>query len=158
MYKIGAKVVYPMHGAGEIVDVVKQDISGTTRDYYVFRMPIGNMKVMLPVDKVDIIGIRDIISSKKLNKLLESITTMENIENANWNKRYRENMERLKTGCSEDVASVIKALIIRDREKGLSTGERKMLSTAKQILCSEIMLIKKVTAEEAEQLINERVL
>ncbi len=158
MYKIGAKVVYPMHGAGEIVEVVKQTISGITNDYYVFRMPIGNMKVMLPVDKVDLIGIREIISNKKLNQLLDSINEMECIENANWNKRYRENMEKLKTGCSTDVAEVIKALTLRDRDKGLSTGERKMLSTAKQILCSEIMLIKKVTAEEAEQLISEHIL
>lgn len=158
MYKIGAKVVYPMHGAGEIVEVIKQTISGITNDYYVFRMPIGNMKVMLPVDKVDLIGIREIISNKKLNQLLDSIDEMECIENANWNKRYRENMELLKTGCSKDVASVIKALTLRDRDKGLSTGERKMLSTARQILCSEIMLIKKVTAEEAAQLISEHIL
>jgi len=157
MYKIGDKIVYPMHGAGEIVDVVEKEILGDKKDYFVFKMPIGNMKVMLPVDSIDTIGIRDIISNQEMDKMLISIPEMECIENINWNKRYRENMEKIKTGSVSSVANVIKALMIREKDKGLSTGERKMLSTAKQILISEIMLIKIITKEEANELINEHI-
>ncbi|MBN2851208.1 MAG: CarD family transcriptional regulator [Clostridia bacterium] len=158
MYKIGDKVVYPMHGAGEIVEVVEKEILGSKKDYFVLKMPIGDMKVLLPVETVDAIGIRQTISSEEIDQLLNSIDDMECIENINWNKRYRENMDRLRTGCVEDVANVIKALLLRDQGKSLSTGERKMLSTAKQILTSEIMLVKKITMDEADQLINKHVI
>jgi len=157
MYKIGDKVVYPMHGAGEIVDLTEKEILGKKKNYFVLKMPIGNMKALLPVESVDSIGIRNIITTKEADDLLNSISSMEFIENANWNKRYRENMEKLKTGNAFDVAGVIKTLFIREQSKGLSTGERKMLSTAKQILTSEIMLVKKISIDEADKLISEHV-
>ena len=157
MYKIGDKVVYPMHGAGEIVDVVEKEILGNVKNYFLFKMPVGNMDVMLPVDSIDTIGIRNIISNKEMDTMLSALCDMECVENINWNKRYRENMEKLKTGSVTEVADVIKALMLREKEKGLSTGERKMLSTAKQILISEIMLIKTISFDEANQLVNESI-
>ena len=157
MYEIGDKVVYPMHGAGEIVGLEEKEIFGTVKNYYVLKMPVGGMKVSLPVDSVEKIGVRDIISNKEADQLLEDFSNHECDETTNWNKRYREKMEKLKSGSVTSVAYVVKALMIRDKDKGLSTGERKMLSSAKQILLSELILVKDISIQEAEALISERV-
>lgn len=157
MYKIGDKVVYPMHGAGEIVALKEKEIFGKVKKYYVLSMPIGGMKVSLPVDNVDKIGVRRIISNDEADRLIEDFTTYECEETKNWNKRYRENMEKIKSGSIKKVSHVVKALMLRDKEKGLSTGERKMLSSAKQILLSELILVKDLTPEQAEELIAEKV-
>ena len=157
MYKIGDKVVYPMHGAGEIVALEDKEVFGEVKEYYVLNMPIGGMKVSLPVDSVDKIGVRNIITDEEADQLLEDFSNHECDETTNWNKRYRENMEKIKSGSVTRVAFVVKALMIRDRAKGLSTGERKMLSSAKQILLSELILVKGITADKAESLISERV-
>ena len=157
MYKIGDKVVYPMHGAGEIVGLEEKEVFGITKEYYVLDMPIGGMKVSLPVDSVEKIGVRDIISNEEADQLLENFSNYECDETTNWNKRYRENMEKIKSGSVTSVAYVVKALMIRDKDKGLSTGERKMLSSAKQILLSELILVKGITADKAETMISDRV-
>ena len=156
MYKIGDKVVYPMHGAGEIVGLEEKEIFGTVKNYYVLKMPIGGMKVSLPVDSVEKIGVRDIISDKEADQLLDDFSNHQCDETTNWNKRYRENMEKIKSGSVTSVAYVVKALMIRDKDKGLSTGERKMLSSAKQILLSELILVKDISIEKAEAMISER--
>jgi len=157
MYKIGDKVVYPMHGAGEIVGLEEKEIFGTVKNYYVLKMPIGGMKVSLPVDSVEKIGVRDIISDQEADQLLDDFSNHQCDETTNWNKRYRENMEKIKSGSVTSVAFVVKALMIRDKDKGLSTGERKMLSSAKQILLSELILVKDISIEKAEAMISERV-
>lgn len=146
-----------MHGAGEIVALEDKEIFGEVKEYYVLNMPIGGMKVSLPVDNVDRIGVRNIISEEEADQLLENFSNYECDETTNWNKRYRENMEKIKSGSVTSVAYVVKALMIRDKAKGLSTGERKMLSSAKQILLSELILVKGITADKAEALISERV-
>ncbi|MDX1357663.1 MAG: CarD family transcriptional regulator [Clostridia bacterium] len=157
MYKVGDKVVYPMHGAGEIVGLEEKEIFGQVKEYYILNMPIGGMKVSLPVDSIDKIGVRDIISEKEADQLLDDFSNYECDETTNWNKRYRENMEKIKSGSVTSVAYVVKALMLRDKDKGLSTGERKMLSSAKQILLSELILAKDISADKAEMLISERV-
>ena len=157
MYKVGDKVVYPMHGAGEIVGLEEKEIFGQVKEYYILNMPIGGMKVSLPVDSIDKIGVRDIISEKEADQLLDDFSNYECDETTNWNKRYRENMEKIKSGSVTGVAYVVKALMLRDKDKGLSTGERKMLSSAKQILLSELILAKDISADKAEMLISERV-
>ncbi len=157
MYKIGDKVVYPMHGAGIIVALEDKEVFGITKEYYILNMPIGGMKVSLPVDSIDKIGVRDIISNEEADQLLEDFYNHECDETTNWNKRYRENMEKIKSGSITSVAFVVKALMIRDKAKGLSTGERKMLSSAKQIMLSELMLVKGISVGEAEVMISERV-
>jgi CarD family transcriptional regulator len=157
MYKVGDKVVYPMHGAGEIVGLEEKEIFGQVKEYYILNMPIGGMKVSLPVDSIDKIGVRDIISEKEADQLLDDFSNYECDETTNWNKRYRENMEKIKSGSVTSVAYVVKALMLRDKDKGLSTGERKMLSSAKQILLSELIFAKDISADKAEMLISERV-
>ena len=140
MYKIGDSVVYPMHGAGVIVDIEKKEILGKMQSYYVMRMPIGDMKVMVPMDNAQDVGMRDVIDKSVAQKVLKNFRTVEVDVIQNWSKRFRENMVRIKSGDVFEVAAVVKGLMLRDREKGLSTGERKMLANAKQILISEIVV------------------
>lgn len=150
MYKIGDKIVYPMHGAGVISAIEEKEILGKKQKYYVMKMPVGDMKVMVPMEGAENIGIRDIISKDTCHDVIEAFKNCIPELNSNWNKRYRENMEKIRGGNIFDVAEVVKALLLRDSEKVLSAGERKMLSSAKQILISEIVLSLGLTAKEVE--------
>ena len=154
MFHIGDKVVHPMHGAGVIDSVVKRKINGTERDYYVLKLPAGDMLVMIPVDTSAEIGVRPIVDADEAEKILGSIPGLEIEMTQNWNKRYRENMLKIKSGNLLEVAAVVKGLMQRDKERGLSTGERKMLHSAKQILISEIVLSESASYEEVEERLN----
>ena len=151
MYKIGDKIAHPLHGAGTISAIESRRINGTNRDYYLMHIPVGDMTVMIPTETCTIIGIRPVINSEKAEAILASIPQIEITDNANWNKRYRENMVRIKSGDLLEVAAVIKSLVYRDNERGLSTGERKMLHSAKQIFISELVIAQSIAYEEAEQ-------
>ncbi|SDM40230.1 transcriptional regulator, CarD family [Halarsenatibacter silvermanii] len=136
MFDIGDKVVYPNHGAGTIVDIESREILGEEKKYYIMKLPIGEMKVMIPVDKVDEIGVRDIIDEEEANEIIALLKGDQSKMSQNWNRRYRANMEKLKTGDIYEVGGVVRDLTIRDEEKGLSTGEKKMLNNARKILIS----------------------
>lgn len=140
MFEIGDYIAHPMHGAGVIESIVTKKINGAERDYYVLKLPVGDMVVMVPVDGCERIGVRAIISDSEARKVLSSFSGLEICMTQNWNKRYRENMDLLKSGDLLKVAAVVKGLICRDNERGLSTGERKMLHSAKQILISELVI------------------
>lgn len=155
MYSIGDKIVYPMHGAGVIESIEEREILGCKQDYYVLKMPVGDMKVMIPTQNVDGIGIREVIRSRDVDKVYEILQDHTvNVTN-NWNKRYRENMTKIRSGNIYEVADVVRILMKRDREKGLSTGEKKMLNSAKQILVSELVLAEDSEQMEIETAINE---
>lgn len=154
MFRQGDKIVHPMHGAGIVEDIVEQKINGVTREYYVLKLPVRSMLVMIPVDNCCEIGVRPIIDSTQADRILEQLSGIQVEFTTNWNRRYRENMERLKSGDLLQVAHVIKGLMLRDGDRGLSTGERKMLHSAKEILISEIVLSQSISYEEAEQRIN----
>lgn len=147
--------MYPMHGAGIIESIISQEIMGEERDYYVLKMQIDGLDVKIPVDNADLIGLRNIISVDETVKVLEFISSYDGEFNHNWNKRYRENIAHIKSGDIYEVAGVVKMLMCRDRERILSSGERKMLSSAKQILISEIMLSRGITADIVENELNE---
>ena len=141
MFSIGDLVVHPMHGAGVIDDIVRERVAGTTKEYYVFKMPMGGLILKIPTENSQAIGIRKVISKAEADELLEAIQSIAVEHNANWNKRYQENLLRLKSGDLREVAQVIKGLMRRDTLRGLSTGERKMLHSAKQIMISELVLV-----------------
>ena len=141
MFSIGDLVVHPMHGAGVIDDIVRERVAGTTKEYYVFKMPMGGLILKIPTENSQAIGIRKVISKAEADELLEEIPAIAVEHNANWNKRYQENLLRLKSGDLREVAQVIKGLMRRDTLRGLSTGERKMLHSAKQIMISELVLV-----------------
>jgi len=154
MFQIGDKVVYPMHGAGIIEAIEEKEILGEKQQYYILRLPMGGMKVMIPVKNVDEIGIREVISPDKVDSVVEVLSSSESKMPANWNKRYRLNMDRIKSGDIYQVAAVVRNLMFRDREKGLSTAERKMLNSARQILISELALSKDMDEEEVIELVD----
>ncbi|HIS67241.1 MAG TPA: CarD family transcriptional regulator [Candidatus Scatomorpha merdipullorum] len=149
-FRVGDRIAHPMHGAGIIDSIVTKRINGKDREYYVLKLPAGDMLVMVPVETCDAIGVRPIVAPAEAEALLGAIPGIEVEMTSNWNKRYRENMLRIKSGDLMEVASVVKGLMQRDRERGLSTGERKMLHSAKQILISEIVLSESSSYEEVE--------
>jgi len=155
MFNVGDKIVYPMHGAGVIESIEEREILGNIQKYYVLKMPVGDMKVMIPTLNVEEIGIREVIDSCEVDKVYEILQDQSvNVTN-NWNKRYRENMSKIKSGNIYEVADVVRILMIREREKGLSTGERKMLNSAKQIMVSELVLAGDIDQFEIETVIND---
>ena len=154
MFSIGDKVVHPMHGAGVIDGVVTEKIGMSSQDYYVFKMPVGGLVLKIPVASSHLVGLRNIVDADTAAELIKAISRMEVDMTSNWNRRYRENMERLKSGDLYEVARVIKGLASRDNERGLSNGERKMLHTAKQILVSEMVLAMGQDYQMVEERIN----
>lgn len=155
MFNVGDRVVYPNHGAGTIVEIETKEILGDEKKYYIMKLPIGEMKVMIPVEKVDEIGIRSVIDEEEADEVLKLLKGDKSKMSQNWNRRYRANSEKLKTGDIYEVAEVVRNLTIRDFEKGLSTGEKKMLNNSRQILISELVLSKDLEEEEVEELIGD---
>lgn len=158
MYNIGDRIVYPMHGAGVIESIEEREILGAVHQYYIVRMPVaGEMTLMLPLDKCDEIGVRDVISKEEASKVLESFRTVVVESDSNWNKRHRDNMMKIKSGDIYQVFGVVKELMYRDKIKGLSTSERKMLNNAKQIVVSELVLSSVADKEDIENIISDTV-
>lgn len=155
MFNIGDKVVYPMHGAGVIESIEEKEILGERQKYYVMRMPIGDMKVMVPMKNVESIGLRGVVDETTVTHVLERMRMREAEDTTNWNRRYRANLDKMKSGDIYEVADVVRSLMLREEEKGLSTGERKMLDNAKQILISELALARNLKEEQAFELIDD---
>ncbi len=155
MFNIGDRVVYPMHGAGTIEGVEEREILGKTHHYYVLRLPIGDMKVMIPVDNTKEIGLRDVIDAEEVDKVMLVLRQECTAMSTNWNRRYRSNLEKIKSGDIYEVADVVRNLSSREREKGLSTGERKMLDSAKEILVSELILAKNWDREKTMSVLED---
>lgn len=155
MFNLGDKVVYPMHGAGIIESMEVKEILGQTKNYYVLKMPIGEMKLMIPVDNVNNIGLRNIIEMSVVEKVFDILKQTAEVNDCNWNKRFRDNMDKMKTGDIFAVAQVVRDLTHRDKEKGLSTGEKKMLLNAKQMLISEIALTTDKDGKDVEVFVDE---
>jgi len=154
MFKIGDKVVYPMHGAGVIEAIEEKELLGDKKQFYILKLPIRNMKVMLPIDSAENLGVRRVVDTGGFNAVLDILAQEKGTMPDNWNRRYRANLEKVKTGDIFELASVVRNLEILDREKGLSTGERKMLNNSKQILVSELILAKDLGEDEAVSLVN----
>ena len=156
MFNVGDKIVYPMHGAGTIDSIEEKDILGEKQSYYILKMP-GEVKVMVPTAKAEAVGVRNIIDKKSAEKVIGVLEQDETVMDKNWSKRYRDNMEKMKSGDIYEVADVVRNLSFKQKEKGLSTGEKKMLNNAKQILVSELVLAEHATEDEVEQLIENKI-
>jgi CarD family transcriptional regulator len=142
MFNIGDKIVHPKHGAGVIESIEEKEVLGEIRHYYVLRIPIGEIKVMVPISNVDTIGIRKVIDSEEASKVFGILQEKDSPMSVNWNRRYRTNMEKIKSGNIYELAEVVRNLSARDKAKGLSTGEKRMLDNASQMLLSELVLAK----------------
>ena len=127
MFKVGDKIVYPMHGAGTIESIEEKEVLGETQKYYVMKMPVGDIKVMVPTKNAEMIGVRDVIGNETAQGVLDVLSKNTTVVTSNWNKRYRDNMEKMKSGDIYEVAEVVRSLTFKQKEKGLSTGEKKCL-------------------------------
>ena len=156
MFNIGDKIVYPMHGAGVIDSIEEKDILGEKQSYYILKMP-GEVKVMVPVDKAEQVGVRNIIDKSSADKVFSVLSQDETEMEKNWNKRYRDNMDKLKSGDIYEIAGVVRNLSFKQKEKGLSTGEKKMLNNAKQILVSELALAEQSNQEDVEEQVENKI-
>jgi len=143
MFKIGDKAVYPAHGVGVIESIENKEISGTEHTFYMLRILDNDMTIMIPTKNTDTVGLREIISTKEIPKIYEILKDRTiSIEGQAWNRRYREYMEKIKTGSAFEVAEVLRDLILLKTDKDLSFGERRILDVARNLLVKELSVAK----------------
>lgn len=157
MFKVGDKVAYPMHGAAIIKGVEEETEHGKENKYFVLEPCMGRLKIKVPVSNINKLGVRYIVSEHEADEVIDEFIACDSIEEENWNKRYRENLEILKKGNLSEIAKVTKALILRDRKRSLSNAERKMLSSAKAVLISELVMSKNSTYDIIENLLMSKI-
>ncbi len=155
MFHVGDVVVYPHHGAGVIEGISEKDVEGEKKTYFVLRMCQGNLKVMVPADSSLQVGLRSVISEEEVERVFDILGEKQSPMPSNWNHRYKKNRDKLRSGDIFQVAEVVRNLTLRDMEKGLSSGEKRMLVQAREILASELAFAVRVEAEEALRMIEE---
>ncbi|HWH05750.1 MAG TPA: CarD family transcriptional regulator [Gaiellaceae bacterium] len=155
MFDVGDKVVYPHHGAGTVIKKEKREILGQTREYLTIQILHNDMTVNVPVENAEKVGLRTVIDEDLVNQVVKALTGGSTEMPKNWNRRFKHNRDKMKTGDIFELAEVVKNLSLRDHEKGLSTGEKQMFVKAKKILASELMYAKGMDAEEAAEWLEE---
>jgi CarD family transcriptional regulator len=151
LYKVGDKVVYPHHGAGTVVKKESREVLGEKREYLTIKILHNDMTVNVPADNADRVGLRKVIDEQMVSKVLKALTGNGTTMPKNWNRRFKHNRDKMKTGDIFELAEVVRNLSLRDHEKGLSTGEKQMFVKAKKILASELMYAKDMDEEEAAE-------
>jgi len=157
VFSVGDKIVYPMHGAGTIQGIEEKKILGEKKQYYIFKLPCNDMDIMIPVESGESVGVREIVDKKVIEDVVVLLRGESTKMNSNWSRRHRENMDKLRTGDIMQVAEVVRNLMRMDKYRSLSSGERKMLINARQVLISEIILAADMDPAEAEKLVDESV-
>lgn len=156
MFKVGDRIVYPMHGAGVIETIEERSILDEKQAYYIIKMP-GEVKVMVPTTKAEEIGVRSVIDEVTAGKVINILEQDSTEMSMKWNKRYRDNVEKMKSGDVFEVADIVRNLSFKQKDKGLSTTEKKMLLNAKQILVSELVLAQNVEREKMEEIVDSKI-
>lgn len=159
MFHIGDKVVYPMHGAGTIESIEEKEMFGDKSEYYIIKMPMNGMKLMVPTKTATNVGVREVSDgsiTEEVFKVLEK-PKQEYVHENNWSKRYRANVDKIKSGDILELADVVRDLSHRHMERGLSTGEKKMLTSAKEILISELVLAQDLDHKLVDEEIEEKI-
>jgi CarD family transcriptional regulator len=155
-FKVGETVVYPHHGAAVIDDIEIRKIKGEDRTYLVLRIVAqSDLIVRVPADNVDLVGVRDVVGQEGLERVFEVLRAPHTEEPTNWSRRYKANLEKLASGDVIKVAEVVRDLWRRERDRGLSAGEKRMLAKARQILVSELALAENTNEDKAEALLDE---
>ena len=147
MYKVGDKVVYPHHGAGTVVKKEKREVLGEKREYLTIKILHNDMTVNVPSENAEKVGLRKVIGEDMVKVVIKALTGGGTQMPKNWNRRFKHNRDKMKTGDILELAEVVRNLSLRDREKGLSTGEKQMFVKAKKILASELMYAKDMDEE-----------
>jgi CarD family transcriptional regulator len=151
LYKVGDKVVYPHHGAGTVVKKESREVLGQKREYLTIKILHNDMTVQVPCENADQVGLRRVIGEKEVGVVIKALTGGSTEMPKNWNRRFKHNRDKMKTGDILELAEVVRNLSLRDNEKGLSTGEKQMFVKAKKILASELMYAKGMDEEECAE-------
>jgi CarD family transcriptional regulator, regulator of rRNA transcription len=151
LYKVGDKVVYPHHGAGTVVKKEKREVLGEKREYLTIKILHNDMTVNVPAENAEKVGLRKVIGEDMVKVVVKALTGGGTQMPKNWNRRFKHNRDKMKTGDILELAEVVRNLSLRDHEKGLSTGEKQMFVKAKKILASELMYAKDMDEEEAAE-------
>ena len=154
-FTVGDTVVYPHHGAATIEAIEKRTVKGVEKDYLVLRVAQGDLTVRVPAENVDLVGVRDVVNQEGLDRVFQVLRAAYTEEPTNWSRRYKANLEKLASGDVIKVAEVVRDLWRRDKDRGLSAGEKRMLAKARQILVSELALAEKVSDDRAEVMLDE---
>ena len=154
-FNVGDTVVYPPHGAADIEAMEIRTVKGEDREYLVLRIAQGDLTVRVPSDNVDLVGVRDVVNAEGLDKVFNVLRQPYTEEPTNWSRRYKANLEKLASGDVIKVAEVVRDLWRREKERGLSAGEKRMLAKARQILVSELALAEKTNEVKAEAILDE---
>lgn len=154
MFRKGDTVVHPEHGAAVVEELREKEFLGETRTYLVLRVAYGDLTLLIPTDSTDQVGLRSVVNRNEVKKVLKVLTEEESSMAANWSRRFKNNMEKLHSGDPYQVAEVLRNLSIRDREKGLSAGEKRMIAKARQILISELSHATNKSEDDAEVMID----
>jgi CarD family transcriptional regulator len=155
VFKVGETVVYPHHGAAVIEAIKNRAIKGVEKTYLVLKVAQGDLTIEVPAANAEIVGVRDVVGQEGLDRVFEVLRAPHTEEPTNWSRRYKANLEKLASGDVNKVAEVVRDLWRRDRERGLSAGEKRMLSKARQILVSELALAEGTNEDKAELLLDE---
>ena len=155
MYKVGDKVVYPHHGAGTVVKKEVREVLGEKREYMTIQIAHNDMVVNVPTENAERVGLRRVISEEMVNKVVKALSGSGTQMPKNWNRRFKHNRDKMKTGDIFELAEVVRNLSLRDHEKGLSTGEKQMFVKAKKILASELMYAKQMDEDQAAVWLDE---
>ena len=153
-FAVGDKVVYPHHGAAVIEQVEELVMFGETRDYFVLRIAHGDLTLKVPTDKVDEVGMRSIIGRDELLEVMEVLRRPGGREPSNWSRRFKNNIEKMKSGDIYQIAELVRNLSRREQEKHLSTGEKRLLVNARRLLLSELRLVHDTTDDDAETMLD----
>src|ERR1700750_165765 len=151
----GETVVYPHHGAAKIEAIEQRMIKGEEKTYLVLKVAQGDLTIEVPSANAEIVGVRDVVGQEGLDRVFEVLRAPHTEEPTNWSRRYKANLEKLASGDVNKVAEVVRDLWRRDKERGLSAGEKRMLAKARQILVSELALAEKTNEDKAEALLDE---
>jgi CarD family transcriptional regulator len=151
LYKVGDKVVYPHHGAGTVVKKETREVLGQKREYLTIKILHNDMTVQVPSENAEAVGLRRVIGEKEVGVVLKALTGGSTEMPKNWNRRFKHNRDKMKTGDILELAEVVRNLSLRDHEKGLSTGEKQMFVKAKKILASELMYAKSMDEDECAE-------
>jgi CarD family transcriptional regulator len=151
LYKVGDKVVYPHHGAGTVVKKEKREVLGQKREYLTIKILHNDMTVNVPSENAEKVGLRKVIDEDMVAVVVKALTGGGTQMPKNWNRRFKHNRDKMRTGDILELAEVVRNLSLRDHEKGLSTGEKQMFVKAKKILASELMYAKAMDEEEAAE-------
>jgi CarD family transcriptional regulator len=154
VFRKGDKVVYPHHGVAVVEDLQEREFQGELKTYFVLKLAHGDLTLMVPVDNTKEVGLREIVSKREVKKVLELLREEEDSQPTNWSRRFKTNVEKLRSGDIYQVAEVVRNLSVREKDKGLSAGEKRMLAKARQILVSELTFAVGSTEEKAEAMLD----